>query len=182
MNWKRQTGNLSPSSVFTERSVKAAFLALTAVGFAVGCGTAFVSSRLSARELVWPYDRIFYDNLEHRSILFALVAAGIFLVLSFLRKTWPYQLFVPIAAIGYAYARQINLFLAPDELILTLGPISLGINWVGFISMAIPSAILLYSANARSARKRIVSIAVFIFFWCFGGLLGLLATGLAAIG
>ncbi|MCY3790061.1 MAG: hypothetical protein OXH63_14875 [Gemmatimonadetes bacterium] len=116
---------------------------------------------------------LLFTGLEYYAFLFTLLSVGGFLVLYFIGRPWPYQLYVPAVVAGTVISQFMGLPRSP-AIILLLGPL-LGIGvrfWVrmGSVGLLIATVPLVLSARSTSRWAQFGYLILFAVVWVLAGL------------
>ena len=176
------------------RNAQILCLAIVAITLAVGLYAAFTAGRLEAELLDWLQsqtppdsdvtafsttpDLAFFNRLQLYAFFSTLVSAGIFLVLDFDERAWPYRLYVPAVAVGAVAAWAADIYISTSaSLLLLLGPVgALGAGWMdnlktGTIGVLLTSVPLFLSARASSRIAGLTYLIVFVLLWLSMGVM-----------
>ena len=163
-------------------------LTLAAIGLVVALYAVWMGGQLENERLAWllsdtrtgPPGMLWPDSvrqwsfgrLEYFAFLYALLAVGAFLILYFMGRPWPYQLFVPAVVVGAVIAHFISISTyMSSALTLFLGPligIGFGFGWfmrMGSIGLLITTVPMILSARSVSRKVRVSYLVLFAVLW-----------------
>lgn len=168
-------------------------LVLAAIACVIAFGAGFVENRLDDERLAWmlsdtrtgPPGMLWpgmpklwlFGRLVFFAFLYTLIAVGGFLILNFVGRPWPYQLYVPACATGAALAHSTNFYTVDFgvALIFALGPL-VCFTWggglplvAGSMGLLVATVPLFLSARTSSREVRLVFLLMFAALWLLGG-------------